>query len=70
MRDNENDDDELREVREKAAFDQGSATLADLLPPLCRRMCDGFQNAGFSPVDAMSLTKAYLFATLGGRLEK
>lgn len=51
-------------------FDQASALLADGLPPLWRRMYERMLEVGFDEVQAIRLLQTYIFAAMGGRMER
>lgn len=46
-------------------FDQSSAFIGDNFPPMWRRIYLGCIDAGFTPEDALSLLKVYIFSMTG-----
>lgn len=50
--------------------DQGSAFLAEFLPPLWRKLYLGCVEQGFKDDEALLLVRTYIHGTAGGRMEK
>lgn len=53
--------DELRR------YDQTSALMADLLPPVWRRLFDNLTGLGFTEDQALSLVRTFVHGAAGGR---
>lgn len=49
--------------KEKAAFDQNMALLADTFPPTHRRLYLNYIKEGFTADEAFTLLKVYIFST-------
>jgi hypothetical protein len=57
-------------MSDEANFDQSAAFMGDNFPPLWWRLFTKMIDEGFTPDQALALLRAYIFATLGGKLEK
>jgi hypothetical protein len=54
------DEEQKKRLREQAQREQCGTLLADVLPPLIRRMYENFLKEGFNPENSLALCQTWI----------